>query len=48
MSKLLLLEHRIKGKIQRVKDNIEIQTLNWVLNEITSLSNNPGLKERQQ
>jgi hypothetical protein len=26
---------------------IEIETLIWVLKEITSLSNNPGLKQRQ-
>jgi hypothetical protein len=54
MSKLPVLEQRIKERIHRLKNNvqpwhnkmfleslkIEIETLNWVLNEIISLSNN--------
>jgi len=61
MSKLPLLEQRIKEKIQQAKGSIhpthnrmyleslriEIETLNWVLKEIVSLSQNAGLKDRQ-
>ena len=53
MSKLPLLEQRVREKIQRVKDEmfpghnriylealkIEVDTLNWVLNEISREKN---------
>jgi len=62
MTKMPLLEQRIKEKIQQAKESIhpshnmvyiesfriEIETLNWVLKEIVSLSQNAALKDRQR
>jgi len=62
MSKMILLEQRIREKIQQTKDEmfpghnriylealkIEIDTLNWVLNEIVSSSQDTAPKKRQR
>jgi hypothetical protein len=40
--------HPAHNKIYLESLRIEIEILNWVLNEIGSLSQNPGLKENQR